>query len=76
MYVARAFAGIRVCVCVLILNALIKILKKAVKDAAAAMIFAAVFFAAVLTGLSPVIFVAAAGMAGTAIQAVKGRRGA
>ncbi|MCR4772164.1 MAG: chromate transporter [Oscillospiraceae bacterium] len=73
-YVASAFAGIRVCVCVLILNALVKILKKAVRDAAAAIVFSAVFFGAVLTGLSPVLFVAAAGAAGVAIQSVKGRR--
>ncbi|MDD3165643.1 MAG: chromate transporter, partial [Oscillospiraceae bacterium] len=40
--VQNAFAGIRVCVCVLILNAVLKLLKSAVVDAATGVIFAVV----------------------------------
>ena len=67
-WVQHAFAGIRVCVCVLIFNAVVKLLKGSVKDWPAALIFAAVLAAALLTDLSPVIFVAAAAALGIVIQ--------
>ena len=66
--VQHAFAGIRVCVCVLIFNAVVKLLKGSVKDWPAALIFAAVLAAALLTDLSPVIFVAVAAALGIVIQ--------
>jgi len=66
--VQHAFAGIRVCVCVLIFNAVVKLLKGSVKDWPAALIFAAVLAAALLTDLSPVVFVAAAAALGIVIQ--------
>ena len=53
-WVQHAFAGIRVCVCVLIFNAVVKLFKGSVK----------------LTDLSPVIFVAAAAALGIVIQNV------
>ena len=40
-WVQHAFAGIRVCVCVLIFNAVVKLFKSAVKDWPAGVIFAA-----------------------------------
>ena len=67
-WVQHAFAGIRVCVCVLIFNAVVKLLKGSVKDWPAALIFAAVLAAALLTDLSPVIFVAGAAALGIVIQ--------
>lgn len=66
--VKHAFAGVRVCVCVLIFNAVVKLLKGSVKDWPAALIFAAVLAAALLTDLSPVVFVAAAAALGIVIQ--------
>ena len=69
-WVQHAFAGIRVCVCVLIFNAVVKLFKGSVKDWAAGLIFLAVLAAALLTGLSPVIFVAAAAALGIVIQNV------
>ena len=69
-WVQHAFAGIRVCVCVLIFNAVMKLLKGSVKDWPAALIFAAVLAAALLTDLSPVIFVAGAAALGIVIQNV------
>ena len=67
-WVQHAFSGIRACVCVLIFNAVLKLLKSSVKDWPAALIFAAVLAASLLTDLSPVIFVAAAALCGIVIQ--------
>jgi len=66
--VKNAFAGIRVVVCVLILNAVVKLGKKSVTNAASWVIFIAVLALAVLTDLSPIIFVVAAAVAGIVIK--------
>ena len=66
--VKNAFAGIRVCVCVLILNAVLKLRKKTVIDLPTALIFFAVLALAVFTKLSPVLFVVAAALAGLAVK--------
>ena len=66
--VRNAFAGIRVCVCVLIYNAVLKLWKKAIIDWKALVIFAAVFLASTFTDLSPILFVILAGAAGILIQ--------
>ena len=55
--VRNAFAGIQVCVCVLIFNAVIKLLKKAVTDNITAFLFALVLAGGVVLNLSPVWFV-------------------
>lgn len=62
--VAHAFAGIRVCVCVLVLNATLKLLKKAAIDVPTAVIFALTFAGSYLLPLSPVVYVILAGAAG------------
>lgn len=72
--VKHAFSGIRVCVCVLILNAVLKLRKKSVVDKATSVIFFAVFLLSVFTPLSPVAFVILAGLAGAVLK--KGGRGA
>lgn len=66
--VKSAFAGIRVCVCVLILNAVIKLWKNAVKDKIAIVIFAAVFLLSFFFNISPVIFVIVCAAAGIAVS--------
>ena len=66
--VINAFAGIRICVCVLILNAVVKLWKKAVVDKVSLVIFLAVFLLSVFTGLNPVWFVLVSGFAGILIQ--------
>ena len=73
--VQNAFAGIRVCVCVLILNATLKLWQGAVKDVWGALIFAAVLALALLTDLSPVVFVALAAAAGIVVQNLIRRNG-
>lgn len=68
-WIQHAFGGIRVCVCILILNAVMKLLKKAVIDVPTALIFALValgsFF---LSGISPVYYVLAAAAAGIVLK--------
>ena len=73
--VKHAFSGIRVCVCVLILNAVVKLWKKTVVDLPTLLIFLAVLVLSVCTKLSPVIFVLCAAALGIAVKALEGRRG-
>ena len=49
--VKNAFAGVRVCVCVLILNAVVKLWKSSVTDKATLIIFIGVFLGSVFTNL-------------------------
>ena len=62
--VKSAFAGIRVCVCVLIFNAVLKLWKKAVVDKATLVLFLAVCLLSVFLSVSPVVFVVACAAAG------------
>lgn len=74
VWVQHAFGGIRVCVCILIANAVIKLLKKAVIDKFTFVIFAAVTAAAFFTDLSPVIFVLIAAVIGIIIKNMGGKK--
>ncbi len=67
-WVAHAFGGIRVCVCVLILNAVVKLFKKAVIDVPTMIIFLAVVLGSFFTPISPVIFVVAAAVIGIVLK--------
>lgn len=71
--VQHAFGGIRICVCVLILNAVVKLLKKAVIDVKTLIIFLVVMFGSVFTSLSPVYFVLLAGVSGIVLKILEGR---
>ena len=71
--VRNAFAGIQVCVCVLIFNATLKLLKKSVIDRRTAVIFALVLAGSVVVNLSPVWFVLSSACAGAALKALEGR---
>ena len=51
--VKSAFAAVRVCVCVLIFNSVLKLWKGAVKDKAALVLFLAVFLLSVFFDISP-----------------------
>ena len=66
--VINAFAGIQVCVCVLIFNAVRKLLKKAIVDKATAVIFVVVLLGSVLLNISPVWFVVLAAAAGILLK--------
>ncbi len=66
--VQNAFAGIRVCVCVLIFNAVVKLWKKSVVDKITLLIFLAIFAGSALTDLSPIVFVILAAIAGIVLK--------
>ena len=55
--VKSAFSAIRVCVCVLIFNAVLKLWKGAVKDKAALCLFLLVFGLSIFLDISPVFYV-------------------
>ncbi|MCC8126452.1 MAG: chromate transporter [Clostridiales bacterium] len=66
--VQNAFAGIRICVCVLIFNAVIKLWKKAVIDKSTLALFILVLIGSTVTDLSPVVFVFIAGVVGILLK--------
>ena len=66
--VRNAFAGIQVCVCVLIFNSVVKLLKKSVVDKRTAAIFALVLLGGLFLKLSPVWFVIGAAAAGVILK--------
>lgn len=72
--VQNAFAGVRVCVCVLILNAVIKLLKKSIVDVPTCIIFIAVGLGAFFLDISPAVFVLASGALGIGLKVLEGRR--
>ena len=70
----NAFAGIRACVCVLILNAVVKLWKKAVVDKPTLLVFAIVFILSVFTNLSPVVYVILAAVAGIILKSLEAKK--
>ena len=72
--VKHAFAGIRVCVCVLIFNSVLKLGKSAVKDTPTLIIALLVAVIAFVTDLSPVVFVVLAALAGLLISRAGGEK--
>ena len=70
--VRNAFAGIRVCVCVLILNAVVKLWKKAIVDWKTFLLFAAVFAGSTFTDINPILYVVAAALTGIALSVKRG----
>ncbi len=74
-WVQNAFGGIRICVCVLIVNAVVKLLKKAVVDWKTLLIFLAVTVGSTFASfISPVVFVLLAAAVGIGVKAIEGRR--
>jgi len=67
-WVRNAFAGIQVCVCVLIFNAVLKLLKKSVVDKRTAAIFLLVLAGGIFLKVSPVWFVVGAAVAGIILK--------
>ena len=77
--IQHAFAGIRVCVCVLILQAVLRLWKKSVIDAFSLLLYLAVFVLNAFSGILPVklpaaVLVILAGAAGLTASLIKTRR--
>jgi len=73
--VQKAFIGLRICVSVLIINAVIKLRKHALVDLPAALIFIAVFIIAVYMLLPVAALVVLAGICGAVISLIRKRTG-
>ena len=73
-WVQNAFGGIRVCVCVLILNAVTKLYKKAIVDIPTFIIFLAVALGSIFLSVSPVIFVILAAILGIVVKVMGGKK--
>lgn len=71
--VKYAFCGIRVCVCVLILNAILKLSRSSLVDKYTYIIFAAVLALSVFLDVSAAYLVIAAGFAGFLIKRFSGK---
>lgn len=72
--VQHAFAGIRVCVCVLIINAVMKLFKKAVIDVPTMCIFILIVVGSCFTNLSPIIFIILAAVIGIVLKSMGGKK--
>lgn len=72
--VNHAFAGIRICVCALILDAVLKLGKKSIVDKSSVIIFLVVVGLAAFTNISTILLVIAAGIAGYLIYYVMGSK--
>ena len=70
--VIHAVNGVRVCVCVLILNAIIKLGKKSIVDKLTFAIFIAVSILSIVTSLSPIIYIIISGVIGALIYKFRG----
>lgn len=74
-YVIHAFNGVRACVCVLILNAVLKLRKSTVIDLPTAVIFGVVFLLSAIWGISPALIVLVSGVIGLALKLMGEKRG-
>ena len=74
LWVQYAFGGIRVCVCVLIFNAVVKLFKKAVIDKLTFAIFLVVALGSCFTDLSPIIFVILSAIVSISVKVMGGKK--
>jgi len=72
--VQNAFAGIRVCVCVLIFNSILKLWKSSVVDKICLALFAVVTVLSLVADISPVIFILGSAAIGIAIKCLGGKK--
>lgn len=66
--VKDALAGIRICVCVLIFNAVLKMWKKAVIDKVTLVLYIAILLASVFFDISPILMVVVAAVCGLIVK--------
>ena len=72
--VQHAFSGIRIAVCALVLQSVLKMARKGVVDLPTTLILLITFAAVAFFGVSPVVMVLLAGAAGVAIGFIRRRR--
>lgn len=72
--VQHAFAGISICVCILILNAVVKLYKKAVIDKLTLALFVVVAVGGFFTNVSPIVFVVSSAVIGIIIKNLGGKK--
>ncbi|NLF35344.1 MAG: chromate transporter [Clostridiales bacterium] len=70
--VQHAFAGVRACVCALILVSVLRLRKSTVTDVPTAVLFLAVLLLSALFGLSPVLLILISGVCGYAVRRMRG----
>ena len=70
VYVKRAFAGISIAVCALIVQAVTKLVKSSVKDVFTGIVAAVAFLLMLFLDISPIIIVVLAGIAACIFKAV------
>ena len=73
-WVQNAFAGIQVCVCVLIFNATLKLMKNSVVDKPTAVIFVVVLIGSTVLDISPVWFILVAAVIGILLKNLEAKR--
>ena len=73
-WVQHAFAGIRIAVCALVLQSVWKMAKKGVVDVPTSVILLVTFAAVAFFGVSPVVMVIVAAIAGIAIGMIRRKR--
>ena len=73
-WVQNAFAGIRACVCVLIFNATVRLMKKSVVDKRTAVIFVVELLGSVFLDISPVWFVLCSALLGIILKGLEAKR--
>ncbi len=71
-WVDNAFGGIRICVCVLIFNAVMKLSKKSIINIPTLLIFLIVTLGSTFTNISPIIFVIVSALTGIILKALEG----
>ena len=72
--VTYAFSGIRICVCILVLSAVINLWKSAVTSKIGIGIFIVVFLLSAVWEISPIIIVISAGIFGYVFRTVSDKR--
>ena len=70
--IKHAFGGIRICVCALIINAVLTFGKKSVIDVVTALLCVAVFVLSVFTDISPAVLVIICGIIGAVVKGAGG----
>jgi chromate transporter len=69
--VQNAFSAVRICVCVLIVNAVVQLGKSSIKDKITLAIFIGVFLASILTDFTPVLWIVIAAALGILVKGGK-----